>query len=83
MAGSRQRFTCELTRRTVEIIDSMAFVHESDRASRSGAPRRRTVNMSSSPSREDAAARTVRSTSPIESMIEICRDHCTNLGSTR
>jgi len=24
-------------------------------------------------------ARTVRSTNPIESMIEICRDHCTNV----
>jgi hypothetical protein len=35
-AGSRQRFTPELTRRTVEIIDSMALVHKSDRASGRG-----------------------------------------------
>ena len=38
IAGSRQRLTPEETRRTVEIIDSTALVHESDRARRSDAP---------------------------------------------
>jgi len=44
-------------RRTVEIIDSMAIVHDSDWASQSGAPSRRMVNVSSSPSRTDAVAK--------------------------
>jgi hypothetical protein len=44
------------SRPTTEIIDSTALVQYRERARRSEAPRRRTVNMSSRPSRRLAAA---------------------------
>ncbi len=53
---SRHRFTLRAVVRPIEIIDSIAFVHVSVRVRRSPTPRRRTVNISSSPSRNDAAA---------------------------
>jgi len=54
--GSFQLVTRPDNRCTTEIIDSTAFVQLSERARRSLAPRRLTVNMSSRPSRRLAAA---------------------------
>jgi hypothetical protein len=53
---SRQRLTFALRTRQIEIIDSMALVERSVRASVGGTSRRSTVSVSSRPSRRLAAA---------------------------
>jgi len=56
MVPSRQRLTLRWVVRATEIIDSTGLVDPRVRHSRSESPRRRTVNISSRPSRSDAAA---------------------------
>jgi hypothetical protein len=53
---SRQRLTLPACSRQTETIDSIQFVERSVRASVGGTPRRRTVRVSSRPSRRLAAA---------------------------
>ena len=53
---SRQFFTRPVVVRQIEIIDSMQFVFVNVRRNRTGIASRATVNISSSPSRNDAAA---------------------------
>jgi hypothetical protein len=53
---SRQRLTLPDFDRQIEIIDSMALVERSVRASVGGTPSRRTVSVSARPSRRLAAA---------------------------
>lgn len=52
----RRRLSLRLVVRVIEIIDSITFVHTSTRARVPPMPNRRTVNMSSSPSRRLPAA---------------------------
>ena len=51
-----QFFTRPVVVREIEIIDSMQFVFVKVRRNRTGTSSRATVNISSSPSRSDAAA---------------------------
>ena len=53
---SRQRVTLRLVARAMEIIDSTGLLVVNVLARRPSMPRRATVNISSSPSRSDAAA---------------------------
>jgi hypothetical protein len=52
---SRQRVTLRLVARAMEIIDSTGLLVVGVLASRPSMPQRATVNISSSPSRSDAA----------------------------